>query len=93
MFYKIKFNFRLLYTKFLNWRNGNGFTLPEPDAKTRCQYRYFKAIAEGQDEEYFEAYEKDLRDIIEKSPPEYRDRKDVAKTFCEVFEDLYGDVF
>lgn len=92
MFYKIRFKFKLLYIKFLNWRNGNGFTLPEPDAKTRCQYRYFKAIADGQDEEYFEAYEKDLRDIIEKSP-EYRDRKIVARIYCEVLEDYFGKVF
>lgn len=91
MFYKIRFKFKLLYLKFLNWRNGNGFTLPEPDAKTRCQYRYLKAIANGEDIEYFEAYEQDLKRVMD-SVPFPCTRKIAAETYCEVLEDYFGKI-
>lgn len=79
---------RKLYVKFLNWINGNGFDMPDPDPKTHCMYDYCKTIANNEMVNQIQAYEEEIIRLGKKYPK--ATRNDIARTYVEAIEWVYG---
>ena len=77
-----------LYWRYVNWRNGLGFTLPKPDAKQIYMYNYCKKILEKNEETRIDAYEQE----IEASKIEFPKitREIYAKTYIEAVDFVFG---
>ena len=83
----LKLLFDKLHIRFLRLINGNGFTMPDPDPKTYCMYKYCKSILNGETDT-FQAYEDEINRLIKRYPK--ATRKDVAEKYIEVLEWIYG---
>lgn len=77
-----------IYIKFLNWRAGNGFTIPDPGPFECCMYKYCKSILENKNINKIQGYENKIAKSIEKFPE--ATRKDVAEQYIKALEWVFG---
>lgn len=88
MFNFIRMKLIHLYWRYVNWRNGLGFTLPKPTPRQVCMYNYCKKILEDNEETRIDAYEQEIEALKAQLPK--MTRKIYAKTYIESIEFVYG---
>ena len=77
-----------LHIKFLNWRAGNGFTVPDPEPFQRLMYKYCHLIVNDEEFDKIQCYEDEITKLIEKFPEATREI--AAKEYIEALEWVFG---
>lgn len=80
--------FKKTYVKFLNWRAGNGFTVPEPEPFQRYMYKYCQQIVNDEEFDKIQCYEDEIANLIEMFPKATREI--AAKEYIEALEWVFG---
>ena len=88
MLHHIEIWLRKLQIKTIRLINGDGFTMPEIDPKERYMYNYCKSILNNENIDKIQAYENELKELMEKYPK--TTREDVAAVYIEALDWVYG---
>ena len=85
---KIKNTFNFYKLCFLNWKNGNGFRVPEPGLRMKCFVEYCENITKGTLKNHIEAYEEELQGLMDKSG---LSRAATAETYLRVYKEIFEE--